>query len=174
MDLPFGKKAGVADLRDMLKVSFPHIREDFGVFLGVGEVVDFIRVFLQVIEFLGRLGLPEVALSFVEFAFVEEAFPNLRRGGYEHISDMLTIEFVGHVVANVDIAFADHAAHHVVTLVHSSSETVSVFLGGSFVLAHEGVALHMGGWFLACNAQEGRGEVDKPNPAIAASAHLVV
>ena len=55
-------------------VSFPHIREDFGVFLGVGEVVDFIRVFLQVIEFFGRLGLPEVALSFVEFAFVEEAF----------------------------------------------------------------------------------------------------
>ena len=120
MDFSFGRKPAVY-FRDMFKIRFPHLLENFGVLLGVGEVVHFIRVFLQVIEFLGRLGFPKVALVIVELAFVEEAFPYLRSSGDEHVSDMLSVEFVGHIVANVDIAFADHAAHHVVTLVHSSS-----------------------------------------------------
>src|SRR5437660_2859562 len=62
-----------------------------------GEVVDFVGIGLQVVEFLGRLGVTEDVLGGRQFAFVMELFPHSRRRCLEHVIDVLSVNFVRHI-----------------------------------------------------------------------------
>ena len=115
-----------------------------------------------------------MTLSLVQFTLVVEAFPYLGCGGNEHVSNMLPIELVRHIVTYVDVAFTYDGTNHVVTFVHSSAETIAVHLNGSLVLSHEGVALHVRGWFHACNTQQGGGQINESDLTIRLSIGLVV
>ena len=85
---------------------------------------------------------------------------------------MLAVEFVGHVIPDVDIAFPDHGPDHIVTFIHASSKPISVFLFWSLMFTQESVALEVSGWLLSGDAEQGGGEVHKPNPSVAASTPL--
>jgi hypothetical protein len=62
---------------------------------------------------------------------------------------MLAIEFVGHIVSDVDIAFSNHGADHVVPFIHSSAKPISVFLRWGLMFSQKGVPLKVSGWFLS-------------------------
>ena len=70
----FGQEAEIADAEDPVLVGFAHAGEDVSVFGRVDEVVDFVGIILQVVEFFGRLGFPEVRLGRIELALVVEFF----------------------------------------------------------------------------------------------------
>ena len=87
---------------------------------------------------------------------------------------MLAIKLVGHVVANVDIAFPDNGPNHVIAFVHSSAKTVAVFLRWGPVFSQESVSLEVNRRFLSCEAKERGCEVNKSDPPVTTATDLEV
>ena len=58
---------------------------------------------------------------------------------------MLAVDFVRHVVADVNVTLVANSADHVVTLIHAAAKAVDVRLRGCGVFAHEGKTLHVRG-----------------------------
>ena len=115
-----------------------------------------------------------MALGLVQLSFIKESFPNLGGGGNEHVAHMLAVEFVGHVIPDIDIAFPDHGPDHIVSFVHASSKSIAVFLFWSLMFTQEGVTLEVSGWLLSSDAEQGGGKVHKSNPSVAASADFKI
>ena len=69
--------------------------------------------------------------------------PLLGGGCLEHVGDILPVNFVRHVVADIDVALITHHTHHVIALVHAAAKAVDVGLLRRGVFAHEGITLHM-------------------------------
>ena len=87
------------------------------------EVMHFVAIGLEVVKFLGRLGIPERVLRRVELARIVEGLPDPCGGRLEHVSDVLAVNLVRHIVANVDEASVACASDQVDPLVHPAPET---------------------------------------------------
>ena len=74
-----------------------------------------------------------------------QVVPYLRGRGLEHVRDILPVNFVRHVVANVDVALITHHAHHVIALIHAPTESVDVRLLWRSIFSHERITLQMFG-----------------------------
>ena len=144
------------------------------MFLGPGEVVYLIRIGLQIIQFLGRFGFPKTPLGGVEFAGVIQVMPGACGGRGEHVANVLAVNFMRHVIADVDVALVAHHTHHVVPFIHTTAEAVVERLLGRGVFAHEGIALHVLGRFLAGEAQERGGKINESHEPIALAAGFVI
>ena len=92
-DVPDGKRVVVQDVSQS-----PEIRAVFG---RLGQIVYLVAILAEVVQFLGRFALPEVCLRRLEPALIEQLFPNARGRRLEHVSQILPLRFVRHVVANV-------------------------------------------------------------------------
>lgn len=124
----FGDEAVVANAEEVLLVGVAHSLEDRLVVGAVGEIVDLIGVGLEVVEFLLGLVLPEELLGADELALGVKAKPGLDRGLLEHVGDMLALDEVGVVVADVAVTFIAGGADEVVAFVHAVSEGEGILL----------------------------------------------
>ena len=138
-----------------------------------GEVVDFVGIGLQIVEFLASLCVPKDVLGRRQFAFVVELFPHPRRRCLEHVIDVLSVNFVRHVIAEVNVATVGDAAHEVVALVHASAETVDERLRRFEEFAEERVALHPVRRLDAGEAQHGGREIHEAHEAVGFTAGFV-
>ena len=77
---------------------------------------------LEVVQLLGRLRLPEGVLGRRQLPLVVEPLPDLRGRRLEHVVDVLAVDEVRHVVADVDVAAVGRGADEVVALVHPAAE----------------------------------------------------
>ncbi len=173
MNFSLGQESDVAHVLHPLDMRPAQTPQGVAVLLRFREVVHLVAVVLQVVKFLPRLGLPKLGLRFVELAGVVHVMPDARGRGLEHVRDELAINFVRHVVADVNVAPVEYRAHHVVTLVHAPAEAKAVLLRRSGVFAHERVSLHVRRRLHSGDAQHRRGEVDEANQLIADAASLV-
>ena len=79
-----------------------------------------------------------------------------------------------HVIADVDVALVAHHAHHVVPFIHTTAKAVVERLLRRGVFAHEGMALHVLGWFLAGEAQKRGGKINESHEPITLTAGFVI
>ncbi len=108
-----------------------------------GQVVDVVRIGLHVIQLLGRLRLPEPPLGLVQLPGPIRFLPGPHRRGLPQVGDVLGVDLVGHIVADVAVLLVAHRAHQVEPLVHPPPEGVGVLPRGRLLLPYEGLALHM-------------------------------
>ena len=145
------------------------------MFLGPGlKVVYLIGIGLQIIQFLGRFGFPKTSLDGVEFAGVIQVMPGARGGRGEHVVDVLAVYFMRHVIADVDVAFVAYHADHVVLFIHATAEAVVERLLRRGVFTHEGMALHVLGWFLTGEAQKRGSKINEAHESVAFAAGFVI
>ena len=142
--------------------------------LGIGKVGHLIRIGFQIVQFLGRLGFPKTPLSRVEFTGVIKVMPRASGGRGKHVADVLAVNFMRHVIADVDVAFVAHHAHHVVPLIHATAKAVVKGLLGRGVFAHERMALHVLGRLLAGEAQERGGKINEAHQPVAFASGFII
>ncbi len=172
-DLPSGKEPDVADLGLPVTLGLSQGREEF-LMLGLGgEVVDLVGIGLEVVQLLGGFRFPEGVLSGGEPSLVMEPLPDPGRGGLEHVVEVLAVDFVRHVVANIDVTTVGQAADQVVAFVHPVAKPVDVGLCGRLVLAQERMPLHPGRGLDPGQAQDRRRQVDEADQAIRLASGLV-
>ena len=70
--------------------------------------------------------------------------PDLGRLRLKHVLDVLPVNPVGHVIADVDVTLIANGTHHVHTFIHTATEAIDVGWVGLSVFAHEGNALVCG------------------------------
>ena len=174
MNFTFGKESDIDDFLQMTQVSLAHLFQNLCMILGLGQVVDLIRILFEIIELFGWLGFPKMALGLFELPFIKESLPNLGGGGNEHVAHMLAVEFVGHVIPDIDIALSNYRPDHIVSFVHASTKPIAVFLFWSLMFTKESVALEVSGWLLSGDAEQGGGKVHKSNPSVAASSDFEI
>ncbi len=138
------------------------------------EVVNFVRVSVQVVEFFRWLALPEFALSFIQLPGVEHLFPDTRRRRLKHVLDVLPVNLVRHVLTQIDIPPVGHRTQQVITFVHAASETVDKRLRASVVLPGKRVSLHPCWRFLPDQAEQCWSEVDERSQTIRCAARDVL
>ena len=165
--LAFCDHAGIADFQCEVFLRGAHLGECFSVLGLGGEVVNFIGVALQVVEFFRVFRhLPEDRLLGRELASVVELSPHARAGCFKLVGDMLALREVRHVIAEIDEAAIGDAAHTVVAFVHAATEAIDEGLRFGLEFAGEGVALHPL-WRLHADDAEQRGrEIDKADEAV--------
>ena len=103
-----------------------------------------------------------------------QVMPGARGGRGEHVANVLAVNFMRHVIADVDVALVAHHTHHVVPFIHTTAEAVVERLLGRGVFAHEGIALHVLGRFLAGEAQERGGKINESHEPIAMAAGFII
>ena len=167
MHLAFRQQAGITDLEREVLLSRTHLGEGFGVFRLGREVVDFIGIALQVVEFFGGLGfLPEDGLLRRELAFIEKLLPNSRAGCFKLVADVLRLREMRHVVPQVRIVAVGDAAHAVIALIHATTEAIDEGLRRCLIQPGESVALHPLRRLNADDAEQGGREIDEAHEAV--------
>ena len=174
MDGVLRQESEIADGKRPLPAGGPQALENRCVLGVVGEIPGLIGVLVQVVELLGRLGLPEVGARRAQLSLGVHLVPNGGRRRAEHVLDELAVDPVRHEVADVDVALVADATDHVVALVHAAAKAVKVRLRRSFVPAREGVALEMVRRLGAGEAEHRRREVDETGETAALPARGVL
>ena len=83
----------------------------------------------------GGCGSQKASWAAFSLPLVVEPLPDARRRRLEHVGDVLAVDQVRHVIAEVDVAGRRYAADQVVALVHPAAEAVDERLRRRLVLA---------------------------------------
>ena len=173
MDLRLGEKTDVANLLLPRLMGAPQFGENGGVLSRIDEVVHLVTVALQIVELLGRLFLPEVRLRLVQLAFIEQAPPNPRRRGLEHVVDVLTVDPVRQVLPQVDMTTVRDRSHEIDALIHATAEAKIVFASRLLEGTGKSDPLHPLLRFDPGEAQHRRREVNKGDETVACATNGV-
>lgn len=158
--LRFGDDAFVVDLVHPIFDGRAH-GEEAVVLRGIrSEIVDFVGVGVEIVQFFGRFGGGEEEGGGAgKFAFSIEPSPFLHDGGVFHVLVDLGIGEIGAEVFGVTVLAVAGGALHVDGFVHAIAGGEDVFRFGLGAWAEDDAALHLRRDFGAGQGDEGRAEV---------------
>ena len=138
------------------------------------EILDFIGIILQIVEFFNGLGLPEKGLRSFQLALIIELLPNPCGRCLKHVLDVLSVNPVRHVVTYVDVALVANRANQIVALIHAPAETILVAHRRRLMLPQEGMPLHVGRRLHPDQTQKSGRKIDEADQTIGLASCLVI
>ena len=141
--LALGQEPKVNGLGDVLTMGVAQALQDFLVSLGVGNILEILRVGLAIVQFLnGPFGAGEMPLSRGHFFGISEAIKLVANLAAIRPDGGLVVAEVRHVVADVKVSVVAHGAGEVAHFVHAIAVPVNVAARRGSVLAEERFTLH--------------------------------
>ena len=133
----------------------------------IDQVVDVVRIVLQVVQFFGpAFGREVTGLNFIGGAIVDRFVPRLCRFHLPHVRQILHPRHVGHVVADVNEPFIENGSGVVESFIHSPAEGEVIFRFGLGLRAQKDCPLHRVWNFALRDAQPGLGHVHEADQPI--------
>ena len=154
--------------RQLLSPQLLSHRGDRFLVLGViDQVVDVVRIVLQVVQFFGpAFGREGAGLNFVSRAVLYCFVPRLRGFHSPHKGQSLHPRRVGHVVADVQKSFVQNGSGVVESFVHSASKGEVVFRFGLGLWTKKNLSLHGVRYFASRDAQPSFGHVNEADQSL--------
>ena len=169
--LTLGQEPEVDGLGDVLAMGVAQALQDFLVSLGVGKILEILRVDLAIVQFLnGPCGTGEMPLSRGHFFGISEAIKLVANLAAIRPNGRLVVAEVRHVVTDVKVPAVAHGAGEVAHFVHAIAVAVRVAARRGSVLAEERLSLHRLGYRQAEQVQHGGRVVHKTHEPIGGGA----